>query len=408
MATIDTGSFLDSYAAEAEAIQPTESQLLRAYQNIELADNAQAEQDSQRELLAPRGPSPEMQAQLKAATAYAMSMEDADDITLADEAIAEGGFEPWGQVKASLGLDAPKPTDWKTSEFEMYGEEGAPLQPETELLSQAPAITPPSFEPPDTFSPFGPDEDMGKIAQTVAREARPLGAVKGYDSMPFKGAFRAALDDGLQTFAWKGKQYTTQTKDMLKAADERQATMPAALKIGESRITDIADLPEYVEPAAEPTEPEVTPQTIQTPYDVQEGATLEGMQPGMETVMQKISPVFEDLGAEQLITSGKRDKGGWSFHETGDALDVLFPDMSGEERDAAVEQTKQRLLEKLGAGYEIELSNHGTGWHLHIEQETDASRMRLHEHGKKHGIKPKDVKSASSRAQYKSFLKSVN
>jgi hypothetical protein len=394
MPSTDSNSFLNSYAQEASDIEPTEAQVARAYRNIELAENAEAAQAEQQRLLAPRGPSPEMQAQLAAARAYAQSIETPIselDISLIEPSRAA---EPEPRPKL-LGSQS----DWKTAEFETYGEEGA-------LLSKAPAITPQMAPAPEIVAqPFAELDETGMKA--IAREARPLGAVKNYNAMPFKSAFRAALDDGLDTFAWKGKQYTTQTKEKIKVQEEKAAARPPALQVGEERITDIADLPRYEDPG-------FTDALEEQGFSIKEGVTAEGVRPEMSHAVKTVAPIFKKLGIDSsgmVLTSGMRDEGGWSFHETGDAIDIrfrpeqVFPGVTGDELRTKIRGVEQRVVEALGAGWDVDLSSHGTGWHLHIEQETEMARQRLHEHGKKHGIKPGEIRNAASKAKYESFLK---
>ena len=43
-----------------------------------------------------------------------------------------------------------------------------------------------------------------------------------YDDMSFGAAFNVAKKDGLTTFPWRGKQFTTQTKEEKRAADNKR------------------------------------------------------------------------------------------------------------------------------------------------------------------------------------------
>jgi hypothetical protein len=410
--------FLTRYAERTSNIQPTPEDIARAHRNIEIAGNANAEQAKQERLLSSRGPSPEMVAAMKRVDEFSSRMGHRYESTTptpepdwkkAEFEIATKDKPLFLKDRSKLKLrHAPRPA------FKLTIKEPEEID-ETTLESIGPAKKRDPFRAPigyrgaskpETVSPFE-GVDLKSEVMEAMRENKPFGRVTSYDAMPFAGAFQAARDEGLNTFAWKGKQYTTQTKEKIKVQEEKAAARPPALQVGEERITDIADLPRYEDPG-------FTDALEEQGFSIKEGVTAEGVRPEMSHAVKTVAPIFKKLGIDSsgmVLTSGMRDEGGWSFHETGDAIDIrfrpeqVFPGVTGDELRTKIRGVEQRVVEALGAGWDVDLSSHGTGWHLHIEQETEMARQRLHEHGKKHGIKPGEIRNAASKAKYESFLK---
>ena len=110
----------------------------------------------------------------------------------------------------------------------------------------------------------------------------------------------------------------------------------------------------------------------------------------MAPALEVVSPIFEEAGIASEITSGDRDKGVWSLHENGNAIDMRLKHAN----PAAMEKLKAGLG---GPGIPVKIhGKNGRLWrkgdfeyiihgersniHLHIERDTPNSKAGLAAH----------------------------
>ncbi len=393
--TLIQPDFLTDYAAKTAHLQPSRDQLVRAYENIEASSNAEAAQAEQEALLAPRGPSPSMKSMLENVAKFNLTM-GAGNAPGAPPLDQETARQPAPIVAAPVKemISPPIRALPQPSPEMAPGAEVTPFQPgasRERLFTDIPEAAakrdpftaplgykrPAPIEPEIVAQPFA-DVDMKAEIMAMMQPKKPMALGKKvgtYDNLSFKKAFAAARDDGLESFAWKKKRFTT----------------------------------EY----AKPERPSFAETRAESGFGIKKGVDETGVSSEMTDALSAIAPVWDAWGmdASKLVTSGKRSKGDWSLHETGDAIDIRFrpeeflPGLKGADLLNQVEAIEKDIQANLPEGFFIDLSKHGTGWHLHLSQKTEASMQRLNLHGEASGIDPSEIENAVSRAKYESFLK---
>lgn len=126
--------------------------------------------------------------------------------------------------------------------------------------------------------------------------------------------------------------------------------------------------------------------------NIDTGAISEKLGPALV----KVAPMLESAGIKPEITSGKRNRGVWSLHEVGEAIDLrlksadknslkkLKEQLPGSPIDTFIEGEKGRMWSD--GTYEYIIHGKGNNIHLHIERETEESKERLVEHMIKLGL----------------------
>lgn len=130
---------------------------------------------------------------------------------------------------------------------------------------------------------------------------------------------------------------------------------------------------------------------------------LEAIDDKMGPVLDRLSPMFAEAGIVPEVTSGKREKGYWSLHETGNAIDLRLKNAS----PAALKKLKAALpgngkavsireadgLHKgmlwAEAGWDYIIHGEGDNIHLHVERETSDAKKGLAENLTRRGLEKK-------------------
>jgi hypothetical protein len=233
----------------------------------------------------------------------------------------------------------------------------------------------------------------------------------------FKSEFKAARSRGEKEFSYKGDRFNTRQDGETEAGWMEAIRTP--FEPGFTRERAVEDIPSrkpneaavsYLMGDIDTDDIRLAPtaeqkSVMEAPVETEEmfgraaerleigskaGIDMEGVNP---TMVPGVERAKEFLDAAQILpefTSGKRTKGNWSLHESGDATDLRLKSAGPE----GLASLKESMTAKMGKGVkswadgkpgtlwsdgEFEYIIHGEGdhIHLHIEHETRDAKKRL-------------------------------
>jgi hypothetical protein len=262
--------------------------------------------------------------------------------------------------------------------------------PPTEEKAREPFAVPPAIRTapslPKAEPVFKDPKQFEQIVAEAADEAKPLS---------FKQVFKAARAEGREEFEYKGDRFNTREAGESKGQwasflEGRKLTSPAEQQ-RETRTRLRAEPFEQrlLETDPEPREAAFTDYMKRLGVKIPEGRNVgaEGISQELGPALDKVAPIFNDLGVTPEITSGLRSRGNWSLHEVGEAIDLrlrtaspgairkLEQALPGTPRSVNIHGEKGRMW---GDGtYEYIIHGSGDNIHLHIERETEAAKEKL-------------------------------
>jgi uncharacterized protein YcbK (DUF882 family) len=148
---------------------------------------------------------------------------------------------------------------------------------------------------------------------------------------------------------------------------------------------------------AEATEPVFTDFMERAGVQVAQGKDIDvkNLSAELGPAIEEIAPILREAGITPEITSGRRDRGDWSLHEIGEAVDFrlknasssaikkLTDSLPGEGIKVKVHGQKGKLWRK--GDFEYILHGSGNNVHLHIERDNRETKESLADHLKVSG-----------------------
>lgn len=221
----------------------------------------------------------------------------------------------------------------------------------------------------------------------------------------FKQAFKTARETGKKEFEYKGDRFNTREKG------ETEARWLSALNVNK------VDMPKQTSVPVEPdeVEPEFTDFMKKLGVRIPEGKNVDaaGVSENLGPALNKVVPVMREAGITPELTSGRRNRGVWSLHEVGEAVDLRLNTASPEALKSLKDSLPGDPIRTSIHGEKGEMWSdgtyeyiiHGTGdnIHLHIERETKDSKQKLIDHLIEEGKSDKIPKRGLTK--YPSLLK---